>query len=886
MNRTSGPGPRVQAYVAWTLRYGWLLWSIALAVAIPSTWRTVSLYRHLKSDIEELLPRNAPSVRALDEMRARLPGLQYLVVAVDAGRPENLAAGERFLDDLAARVRAYPPSLVRDVQTGNERVARFVRAHAPLYCDLADLREIRRRVEARRDYEVARETGSLLDDSDPPPPVDLSDIERKYSDRFSIGRRRSPATDSSASHSSATDATDSLASDSPATDSSPSDRFSDVSQNVTLLFVEAGEFTTGAEQARALLDRVKADVRALGGPAKYASGMRMGYSSDVAISVEELDALETDLSISSILVAFAEIAAIVLYYRWWRSVLILFPPLLLATVYAFGVASLPPGDITELNSNTAFLGSIIVGNGINVGIVLLARYREARMQGAPVERALGVAVWGSSLGTLAAALAAGAAYASLIVTEFRGFHQFGYIGGAGMVASWVTAFVLVPPLAKWLDRERTPSRPGVSRLRIMGAVAAFVERWPAAVVATAIGITLASGLAVARFDASTNVEYDLSKLRRVDTWTNGDGYWSHKVNAVLGRYITPTVVLSDSAAASEAAERAIRESVDHGSLQSMVASVRAARDVLPDDQEQKLSVTRDIRAALTPKIRSLIPPDQRARIDDLLGPERLEPVSASDLPDTMTTGLRARDGSIDRTVLVYPRPSDLLWRAKEIHSFVGELRADAATGLRPGDRPGKVAGSIPLSEDILASIARDAPLASLVAFLGVLAVVLVVLRGRIASLYVIGSLVVGILWLGGLVTLFHLKLNFCNFVAFPITVGIGVDYAVNVMMRYQQDGGRNVAGAVRSTGAAVGLCSMTTIIGYSSLLLAKNRALYSFGLTAVLGEVACLTAAVVALPALLLVLGRARELRTSRRELRMSRAPAEPRQPESALSDP
>ena len=49
----------------------------------------------------------------------------------------------------------------------------------------------------------------------------------------------------------------------------------------------------------------------------------------------------------------------------------------------------------------------------------------------------------------------------------------------------------------------------------------------------------------------------------------------------------------------------------------------------------------------------------------------------------------------------------------------------------------------------------------------------------------------------------------------------------------------------------MGLCSLTTIIGYSSLLLAKNRALYLFGLTAVLGEVACLTAAVVALPALL-----------------------------------
>ena len=36
-------------------------------------------------------------------------------------------------------------------------------------------------------------------------------------------------------------------------------------QHITLLFVEAGGFTTGADKARALLDRVKADVAALDG---------------------------------------------------------------------------------------------------------------------------------------------------------------------------------------------------------------------------------------------------------------------------------------------------------------------------------------------------------------------------------------------------------------------------------------------------------------------------------------------------------------------------------------------------------------------------------------------------------------------------------------------
>ncbi len=823
MQHSSAPGPLTRGFVAWTLRHGWLLWTIALLVAVPATTRTVSLYRHLRSDLEELLPRESPSVRALDEMRKRLPGLQYLGVVVDTGTAENLPAGERLLDDLAARIQAYPSDRVREVRTGSAAERKLVENHAPLYVDEGDLREVLRRIEARRDFEVEKESGELLDDSDPPPPLDLSDIEQKYDKRLSDKK-------------------------------SESGRFSDAKQHITLLFVEAGEFTTGADKARALLERVQADVRALGKPTmpgekpnldNYAPGMRVGYSSDIAISVEELDALEADLSVSSIVVVALVVAVIVLYFRWWRSIVVLLPPLLLATVYAFGLASLPPANVAELNSNTAFLGSIIVGNGINVGIVLLARYREARRRGASVEEALAVGVWGARLGTLAAAFAAAASYASLLLTEFRGFRQFGYIGGAGMIASWVTAFVLMPPLLRWVDHDDpVVLRAEPPRLGVMGRIAALVERWPAPIVGVALALTAGSAFAVSRFDVTTQLEHDFSKLRRVDTWVSGDGYWGRKVDNLLGRYLTPTVVLADSPDGASAAERAIRTSADKGPLAPMVASVRGADDVLPPRQDAKIQVAADIREALTPKIRSLVEPDRLEKLDKLLGPEDLAALNVDDLPRSFTAGLREKDGSMGRTVLVYPKPSDTLWRAKEIHSFVHELRA---TGAR-------VAGSIPLSEDIIASISRDAPLASLASFAGVIAIVLVVLRGRRPSFYVIGSLVVGVLWLAGATMLLGIKINFCNFVAYPITFGIGVDYAVNVITRYVQDGERDVTGAVRSTGAAVGLCSLTTIIGYSSLLLAKNRALYLFGLTAVLGEIACLTAAVVALPALLVAL--------------------------------
>ena len=56
---------------------------------------------------------------------------------------------------------------------------------------------------------------------------------------------------------------------------------------------------------------------------------------------------------------------------------------------------------------------------------------------------------------------------------------------------------------------------------------------------------------------------------------------------------------------------------------------------------------------------------------------------------------------------------------------------------------------------------------------------------------------------------------------------------------------------LQSTGGAIILCSLTTIIGYGTLLVAASRAIASFGLLAVFGEAACLMTAILLVPVLL-----------------------------------
>jgi hypothetical protein len=134
-------------------------------------------------------------------------------------------------------------------------------------------------------------------------------------------------------------------------------------------------------------------------------------------------------------------------------------------------------------------------------------------------------------------------------------------------------------------------------------------------------------------------------------------------------------------------------------------------------------------------------------------------------------------------------------------------------------------------------------------------------RSLADAAWVLASLAVGVVWFLGLAGALGLRLNMLNFIALPITFGIGVDYATNIFQRRRLDHARSIAEVVRTTGGAVTLCSLTTIIGYSSLLIARNQALISFGVLADLGEVACLAAALLALPAVL----RLRELARARR---------------------
>jgi len=157
---------------------------------------------------------------------------------------------------------------------------------------------------------------------------------------------------------------------------------------------------------------------------------------------------------------------------------------------------------------------------------------------------------------------------------------------------------------------------------------------------------------------------------------------------------------------------------------------------------------------------------------------------------------------------------------------------------------------------MMRAVERDAPRATAAAAILVVALLAAALgfgRDLAASLV---ALVAGMGILLGMMAIFHVRLNFLSVVAIPITIGIGIDYPFNVIARLktERERGGDTGRALRQTGRAVALCSVTTMIGYFVLLFSDTGAIRSFGLVAVLGELACLLAALLVAPAALVLL--------------------------------
>jgi hypothetical protein len=344
------------------------------------------------------------------------------------------------------------------------------------------------------------------------------------------------------------------------------------------------------------------------------------------------------------------------------------------------------------------------------------------------------------------------------------------------------------------------------------------------------------------------MEYDMHRLRNKET-ARADDLKRTKTAEAITRYVGASgmaILVDRPEQVAQLREELYKRRDAAAPDKKPFKEIYALQDFVPPDQAEKIAILLKIKdRAMRAHKRGIIPDEDWKKLEAFLPPDDLKPFGIADLPMGMARMFTETDGTRGRIVYISPTRDDMVEDARYLLRWADSYRE---TKLPDGS---VILGSgrAVIYADMYAAVIDDVPPAVLFSFGATLLVVLVAFRAGRAALAVVGALLVGVAWMVGLLVAARVKLNFLNFVALPITFGIGVDYAVNIVERYVREGAGGAVSAVANTGGAVILCSMTTTLGYLALLNSMNEAVKSMGAAAVLGEVSCLLAAVIVLPA-------------------------------------
>ena len=787
---------------------------------------------------EALLPENRPSVIELHRVAKQTAGVSSLFVVLEAGPSTPREALRKAADALVPEIEKIGPPYIGSVEDGVHDVVKFLGPRAGLFVEPEALQKVHDDIERRYTYEVNKAAGTLLDDDEAVPPLDAKQIRKTLG--VSEGMEQA----------------------------FPDGYYESQDGKTVVVAIRSKVMGTDLEKGTEAIRRVGAVVDKVN-PKSFDPGITWAYTGDLKTGNEEYRAVNEDLTDVGLLGIGLITGVVFLYYLRFRTLIAMLLTIAIGVGWTFGISYFL---VDHLNMATGFLFTIIAGNGINFAIIYMSRFLEARRRGASLQDGVRIAHRETWLPTLTAGCAAAASYGSLMITEFRGFRDFGLIGSVGMVVCWTATYLTLPSILAVMERiAPIKAKPAgappssidvalgpIAKLRRMTRsgiafgkpFAALIPIAPRAITIIGVGLALAGMVATVFYVRSDPMEYDMKKLRNKETTRTGDQALSSKAERIT-KYVGASgmAILVDRPEQVDALRDELYKRRDAAPADKKpFKRVYALQDLVPGDQATKIPLLLKMKdRVVRAHKRGIIPEDDWKKLEAYLPPDDLKPFDIADLPVAAARMFTETDGTRGRIVYIEPTKPDLVDDAHYLLRWADSYRE---TKLPDGAKI-KGSGRAVIYADMWAAVIEDVPPAVFFSLGATVLVVIVAFRAGRAALAVIAALLVGVGWMLGLLVLAKVKLHFLNFIALPITFGIGVDYAVNIVERYVREGAGGAVSAVANTGGAVILCSMTTTLGYLALLKSMNEGVSAMGAAAVLGEVACLLAAVIVLPAAL-----------------------------------
>lgn len=591
--------------------------------------------------------------------------------------------------------------------------------------------------------------------------------------------------------------------------------------------------------------------------------------------------------------------------------------LIVVITWTIGLTALFVGHLNVISQACVIM---IMGLGIDFGIQIVGRYEEELGHRHGVRSAVIRTLENTGLAVLTGGSTTAIAFFTMCFNEFIGLAELGIIAGLGMVAAVAANLTLLPALFVLRDRKREPeiSRQPPPRLRFRADLDRVLFARPGWALAAAGLLVVLAGV------GATRIRYDYNLLNLQNPEMESVRVVQDLIHTPSASVIFGVIVAEDVEDARAKSEQlralptvrnvrsldqalppdqeaklpalaeigriASRLKMDSGAS-ARIDVPKARRDLRTLLEMAREGRTQAVKYRAAAKLAGrgrlvekaigafdrMIPPLERAVATfDRLTPAEVaarlqrfqqasfgsmgeelawlrtqnvaEPIRLDDLP----VEIRQRYLSANGRVLIEVDPEEDVWQEEPNARFVADLRSvcERATGT-------------PVQNHQYIKLLRDSYIeAAELAFLAILVLVYLHFRSLKKLLLTLLPLGLGVLFTFGLMGWTGIQFNPANIITLPLVIGIGIAFGVYVVDRHDEEGRVALCGS--STGKAVLLSALTTVIGFASMMIGEYRGLVSLGLVMSIGVTLCFLAAVLILPQVLTWLDRRAAARAAR----------------------
>ncbi len=604
------------------------------------------------------------------------------------------------------------------------------------------------------------------------------------------------------------------------------------SQKRYYLFVQPEGAVTNTDFTQRFVDNVRSSIAESKLEDQH-PGLAIRLTGSMIPRLEESKIIIQDLTRAATLAAILATALIFIYTRSWFSIPFTIFPLFISLTYTFALTRLIIGHV---NIISGFLVAILMGLGIDYGIHLYIRFKQELLKGLPVEKAVELVVTqvGRS-GTVAMCTTIGV-FSLLIVSDFKGFSEFGVIASIGIVCAFFSYYFLFPAQVLFYDKIhwlRKP-KPRLFSLRISN----LYSNTPYFLSALFILLMTASIFLIPKVE----FEYDFEKLKGESPAAE----YETKTTDDFGFAFSPTVVVTHNKKDLFEIHRALEE-IKRKYGDKTTIGIHSSLNLFSQREY-------DSKQEILKRIQELFKKENDI-IEISLGTNRFEklkllvnaePFDEQAIPEV----LKQRFSAGGEYVLLIFSPADKnFFDVRNIYQLDEEI-TELKSKLKEKGIQVQVLNENLIAAAIMDWVIEKGPMAMGLALTLVFIILLIDLRNPILALKTFLPLFTGLALTGALMALFNIKLNFINIVMLPSIVGIMIDHCIYLGHHILDDPSSDPINSVKETGSSILLSALTSLAGYMSLNVAHHAGIRSIAEVVEVGIITCTICALIMLPAL------------------------------------